>query len=438
MAVKRGQFRRTAIAAVVASFLGLWPAGPAGAAESLDPSFGAGGVSVPGTPFSGVEDLAQDSEGRLVAALAQYEMIGVGRYLTDGERDPGFAGGEGDTSTGLAFHPRANAVAVQRDGKIVVAGSSETGSFILVRYQPAGDSRDPSFGRKRGYVVTPAGPLGGGARDVEIEPDGRILTAGYAVDARHRWDAIVTAHLPNGAPDRSFGSGGIIRFGAPGRTQIGFVSLETLPDGRILLAGTLDGQVMLLMLRPDGRVDRSFGGDGMAVTDVDASRRCACAYAVDMEVDRRGRIVVAANVTGPEYREPVALVRYRPNGQLDRSFGEKGVARAVLGTRLAGKDLAIQRNGRLVLAGTYNVPRSGEARVAVARFLPGGAIDRSFARRGFFTYDFGAEGVAYAALVQRDGRVVVGGRANREPSERSVYETAEVFLMRFCPGTEGC
>jgi hypothetical protein len=156
-----------------------------------------------------------------------------------------------------------------------------------------------------------------------------------------------------------------------------------------------------------------------------------------MELDRRGRIVVAANITGPRPREHAALIRYRPNGRLDRSFGRRGISRAVLGSRLAGKDLAIQHNGQMVLAGTYNVPQTGEARIAVVRFLSRGALDRSFARRGFFIRDFGAEGVAYAALTQRDGRIVVGGRINPEPSpfqeDPSIYDTAEVFLMRFLP-----
>jgi uncharacterized delta-60 repeat protein len=135
--------------------------------------------------------------------------------------------------------------------------------------------------------------------------------------------------------------------------------------------------------------------------------------------------------------QPSALVRYLPNGKLDRGFGRKGIVRTTLGNRLAGKDVVIQRNGKIVLAGTYNVPGSGEARVAVVRYLPDGRLDRSFARNGFFTRDFGVEGVAYSAIVQRDGRVVVGGRANPKPSpfheNESVFDTAQIFLIRFLP-----
>jgi hypothetical protein len=125
-----------------------------------------------------------------------------------------------------------------------------------------------------------------------------------------------------------------------------------------------------------------------------------------------------------------------PNGRLDRSFGDRGAVRTTLGTRLATKDMAIQHNGKILLAGTYNVPGRGEARIAALRFLPNGRLDRSFARRGFFIRDFGAEGVAYSALTQADGKVVISGRVNKTfpaNEEASIYETAEMFLARFLP-----
>jgi uncharacterized delta-60 repeat protein len=195
---------------------------------------------------------------------------------------------------------------------------------------------------------------------------------------------------------------------------------------------------MLIGLLPNGRADRRFGGgDGIVLTEPDRRRHCVCSYAADMQLDRRGRMVLVANVTSPPAREPAVLLRYRPNGRLDRSFGRRGLTRIALGSRLAGKALAIQRNGRILLAGVYNVPKTGEARVAAVRYRPNGRLDRSFARRGFFTRDFGYEGVAYAALTQRDGRVVIGGRANPVPSPfseaPSAYDTAEVFLIRFMP-----
>jgi len=377
----------------------------------------------------------------------------VTRYLDNGILDLSFGGGDG-WAPSLEFGSRVNAVAIQRGGKILAASSMRfSGNFLLARYEADGNRVDPSFGGKLrgtskqpGLTVTIAGSKGGGAQDLTLQRNGRILTAGYGIDLSHRWKAMIAAYRPNGAPDRSFGHEGTVTITPGGESDvpIELVAVRALPDGRIFAAGHVDGLLMVASVGPDGSPNRRFGGDGLVFTDVDGSRPCPCAYATDMEIDRRGRVVVSANVTGPREREPAALLRYLPSGKLDHSFGHGGVARAVLGNRLAGKDIAIQHNGRIVLAGTYNVPETGEARVAAARFLPDGRLDRSFARRGFFTRDFGVEGVAYAALTQRDGRVVIGGRANATrppPSEKedeiesppSIYDTAEVFLIRFLP-----
>lgn len=368
----------------------------------------------------------------------------VSRYLDDGRPDPNFGTDKDGRTTIFRFESRVNAVAVQRGGKILAATSTRFGNFVLARYKADGSGLDPSFGEKRGYTVTIAGAKGGGAQDLTLQRNGRILVAGYGIDLSHRWKAMIAAYRPSGAPDRSFGHGGTVTITPGGEVPIELVAVRALPDGRIFAVGHVAGLLMVAGVNPDGSPNRRFGGDGLVFTDVDGSRPCLCTYATDMEIDRRGRIVVSANVTGPREREPAVLLRYLQSGKLDPGFGQGGVARAVLGNRLAGKDIAIQHNGRIVLAGTYNVPETGEARVAAARFLPDGRLDRSFARRGFFTRDFGVEGVAYAALTQRDGRVVIGGRANatrtppaekedEEESPPSIYDTAEVFLIRFLP-----
>jgi uncharacterized delta-60 repeat protein len=426
----------------VGLFLGLPLAlsivSPAHAAESLDPSFGKGGISFPGLGGD-IRGLAQDADGRLIGGGGARSF--VSRYLSDGALDLGFGSGGGRAIT-PGLDSLTDAVAIQPDGKILAVGSTESGNFVLVRYEDDGQRLDPSFGgelrgtsKQPGRTVTIAGHLGGGAQDVELQPNGRILAAGFGIDNHHRWKAMVTAYRPNGAPDRRFDRNGIASFTTTGGLPIELVSVEALPSGRILAAGDVSGRIMVLRLLPNGKLDPSFSRDGIAYTSLDGARHCICEYATDMEIDRRGRIVVAANATVPRSREPTMLLRFHPDGRLDRSFGKRGIARATLGTRLASKALAIQPDNRIVLAGTYNVPGSGEARVAAARLLPNGRIDRSFTRRGFFTRDFGYEGVAYAALTQRDGKVVIAGRANSGPSpfpeDPSVYDTAGVFLIRF-------
>jgi uncharacterized delta-60 repeat protein len=355
--------------------------------------------------------------------------------------DLDFGGGDGLAPLS-AFESRVSGVAIQNDGKILAVSSTESGSFALLRYDAEG-RRDVTFGEKHGYTVTPTSFNGGGAQGLALEPNDRILLAGYGVNIRHEWTAILAAYRPNGALNRRFAHGGLLKLRSKlkGETPIELRSVAVLANGHIRAVGDFDGQIMLVGLLPNGRADPRFGGgDGIVLTEPDRRRHCACSYAADMQLDHRGRIVVAANVIRPQVREPAVLLRYRPNGRLDRSFGHHGLSRTALGSRLAGKAVAIQPNGCILLAGVYNVPKTGEARVAAVRYRPNGRLDRSFARRGFFTRDFGYEGVAYAALAQRDGRVVIGGRANLtkpppSPDEfpSSIYDTAEVFLIRFMP-----
>ena len=357
----------------------------------------------------------------------------IGRYLRDGTLDESFGRG-GWVAPELGALPIATAVAIQPDGKIVAAGSDIPPMMVLARYEATG-ARDRSFGN-RGQTSVHVGYRQGGARDLAVQPNGRILVAGYGVDYRYDWTAFLVAYKPNGELDESFSGDGMVKLTAEDDVSIEFDAMEVLPGGKILLAGDLSGYLMVVRLLPNGKPDPTFDHDGQAFLDVDGDKECPCAYASGLALDRRGRAVVAAEVVDGD-PQPSALVRYLPNGKLDRGFGRKGIVRTTLGNRLAGKDVVIQRNGKIVLAGTYNVPGSGEARVAVVRYLPDGRLDRSFARNGFFTRDFGVEGVAYSAIVQRDGRVVVGGRANPKPSpfheNESVFDTAQIFLIRFLP-----
>ncbi len=408
---------------------------PARASESLDPSFGEGGISFPGIGGASIQGLAEDPEARLVSAGGGFDSFVTGRYLRNGRLDESFGREKGTVTSSLGRQPLAHALAIQPDGQIIAAGSSFPGTVLLARYLPDG-SRDTSFG-KNGSARVNVGRRGGGALDVALLPGGRILAAGWGVADDRSWKGVVVAFKANGSIDTRFGEGGVVTFTAVGggEATVEIDAMQVLPSGRILLAGEIAGRVMVVRLLGDGRPDPSFSGDGFTYVNVGRCR-CRYAYTSGLALDRRGRIVVSASLAGPD-PEPAALLRFMPGGRLDRSFGEGGVVSTFLGSRLAAQDAVVQHNGRIVIVGDYNVPGSGEARLAAVRYLPDGRVDRSFGRKGFFTRDFGVEGVAYAALVQRDGRVVIGGRVNPKPSpfheNESVFDTAEVFLARFLP-----
>jgi uncharacterized delta-60 repeat protein len=405
------------------STVGASPANP------LDPSFGDGGVSLTEDSAGiGANALTQDHSGRLLAAgSTSFEHFAVWRYSHDGLLDISFGEG-GGVVTSLGFEAAVQEITVQRSGKILAAGKTET-AFALVRYNSAGHL-DRSFGQG-GRIYTPLGVEGASILDLAIQPNGRILAVGYAIDIDRDWSTVLIAYKPNGTIDRCFADHGMLEVKGPAReVSAEFSGIEVLPSGKVLLGGDLAGRLLLMRLLPNGEPDPRFGGgDGRVLV---GSRICPC-YANALALAPGGKPLVAgvANGSGPS---AALLVRFKPSGRIDRSFGKRGEVRTRRGTASLLNDLTLQPNGRITAAGIYANPRTGETQAAVLRYLPSGRPDTSFAHHGFFTRDFGRESVASAALTQPDGRVVIAGRASfgsRPPEERSPLFGGQVLLMRF-------
>lgn len=153
--------------------------------------------------------LARQPDGRLVAVGHIGEQLAVARYEADGRIDAGFG------NQGLALFPRAavrgkgRAVAIQNDGKIVVAGewSDELQSdLLLARLLPDG-RLDPAFGNG-GWVRDEIGEVGEGLSGVLIQSDGKIVVGGYVVSNTTGRDILAARFEANGQLDQSFGSRG--------------------------------------------------------------------------------------------------------------------------------------------------------------------------------------------------------------------------------------
>jgi uncharacterized delta-60 repeat protein len=421
---------------------------PVRAAEPLDPSFGEDGVFLEPSLKDGVVGaLTQDGQGRIVAAGAtSVSSVAVLRVLPEGFLDPSFNGGNpaspGQVKTAFSsFSLEAHEVLLQLDGKIVVFGTDSEGdslsSFAIARYKEDG-TRDPSFDED-GRVRTPVSWLGGGgALAGAITPSGRLLAAGYkAYFEGPAPIGLLIAYRPNGSIDTRFGKQGYLEINAPNRQSVALVGVEVFPGGKILVGGEWGGRFMLMRLLPNGKPDPSFSKDGRVLTDIDKSKSCPCAYTTALEIAPGGKILLVGKVTGPK-TSPAVIARYLPHGRLDPSFGKGGIVRTTLGRDLKLRDAVVQPDGKITATGLYRVRGTGETQVAVVRYLPNGSLNRSFAGSGFFTRDFGVESLTNAALVQSDGSVVVGGRANPEPSKlpelNNALIGAKYLLMRFLPG----
>jgi uncharacterized delta-60 repeat protein len=370
-------------------------------AGRLDASFGRRGKVVSfesGSPF-GATALELQRDGKLVAAghagVSPNDVFAVARYTTRGVLDAGF-GHDGVVSTrfSLARSTGAlpSALAIQRNGKLVVAGRVFGGSVFdrvaVARYETSG-KLDPSFGR-HGEVVVKVGGLSF-ARAVAVQRDGRILVAGgsYLGD---RKKIMLLRFTARGKLDASFGNSGKVLADVASWSEASAVAVQA--DGRIVVAGTGRDDFVLLRYTSNGRLDPSFGTGGKVVTTFGVTKERGCAdcephdsedEVFSLAVQQDGKLVLAGATdiggrSGEKFccSRDFALARYTTDGNLDASFGSGGtVVTGFPGCCNAyAQDVAIQADGKIVAAG------GGAGYFALSRYGPDGRLDASFGRGG--------------------------------------------------------
>lgn len=248
-----------------------------------------------------------------------------------------------------------------------------------------------------------------------VQANGRIVTAG-STDGRH---FALTRLLSNGRLDRSFGGDGRVSTLMKPAQCVGVNAVAIAAGAKIVAAGSpscASGAFALVRYRSDGRLDTSFGHGGKVVTRFGGARCVAHPYALAVQRDRR---IVAGGValchgTGGHFE--FALARYQPNGKLDTSFGGDGRVTTRFSTDLDYvRELLIQSDGKIVAVGSVGVDTDA-AQFALARYNRNGTLDKSFGGDGRVTSDFTGEpgcstAEADAAAIQKNGRIVVGGFA---------------------------
>jgi uncharacterized delta-60 repeat protein len=401
---------------------------------TLDVSFGVGGGLR--TNFGGTYDWAYATaiqpDGRILAAGVSeapgtYDFA-LARYTSTQDLDPTFGhGGIVLTDFGHSYD-WAYALALQPDGKIVVAGVSDaSGSkdFALARYNPDG-ALDASFG-DGGLVTDGVRSLTADIiHGIAIQPDGRIIVGGVSfedvVTTRPHGDFMVARYLPNGRPDLTFGVGGVMTtdFGDESYDEPYAVVLQ--PDGKVVLGGyTTSGggpgvlfgadQLAVARYMPNGLLDPGFGQGGKVIIDGGTldERILALALAPD------GSLLAGGYVNG-EKRSDLLLARLRTDGSLSDGFGNTGKGLSVndLGTnseRLSS--LVLQPDGKIVAGGQTAVANNAD--FAVFRYDSRGFFDASFGRAGVAVFDFeGREDRVHAMALQPDGKIVAVGQSEAD------------------------
>jgi uncharacterized delta-60 repeat protein len=360
--------------------------------------------------------VAAQRDGKIVvagyAAVGRADQFALVRYNADGSLDTSF-NGSGKLTTAVGTGDcHGQGVALQGDGKIVVAGYSFNaggqGNFTVLRYGADG-SLDTSFADS-GKVTTNVGTKNGGAESVTMQSDGKIVVAGNSFNASGNNDFAVVRYNANGTLDTSLNETGkaTADFGAHDFGQ----SVAVYGDGRIVVTGYTTKsyeskkQCALACFKANGSLDTSFNGTGKVTTNFGGDGN---AEGRSVAVQTDGKIVVVGYATAGS-TEKFALARYNADGTLDTSFGDSG--RVMTDVGISGSNatgVALQKDGKIVVAG-YAVKNSGtDYEFACVRYNTDGKVDQSFGDGGKVMTSVGqGDGKANSLAVQ-DGKIIVGG-----------------------------
>lgn len=342
------------------------------------------------------------------------------RFDADGTLDDTFHN-DGGVRTGFTTSLISGAsawvkgAAIDANDRIVAAGSVE-GKIALARYNPDG-SLDESFGSDGKVVTDFTSQHEEMANAVAVDREGRIYVGGHSRPGPSDGLRFALArYRPNGALDRDFHRDGKIVTNLIASRHEGGVGLALTPADQVVVAGFAHvgsdggGRFALAKYNLDGSLDKTFSSNGINYTNITTSD---AEHLHAVIVDAEDRIIVAGSAPS-ERGGQFALARYNHLGELDQSFHHNGYVEAEFLTasgRSGGsaRGIALDQFGRIVVAGF-----GPDGKVAVARFKTNGDLDASFGSDGKVVTDFQStewEGAMGVAVDSQNG-VIMGGFAH--------------------------
>lgn len=377
-------------------------------------------------------------DGRILVAGTTHGprrgTIALTRHTPAGTLDPTFGSG-GKVAGTFPGDAEATALAVSAEGQIFVAGSispkdADRRAMLVTRHDADGNP-DSAFGDE-GRVVLRIGSTDARARAIAAVPDGSLIVVGSLGGGAH--ERVVVARLDAaGRLDSEFGTGGIVRADLGGSSAGGFaVALDA--DGRIVVAGRVDRDLAVVRFDAQGDIDSGFGDDGVTRIDVEGGFDLARAIAV------RDGVVVVAGTTSAQGESDFVVVRLDDDGDPDASFGEGGLRRTDLGGIESAHALALQPDGSIVVAGqTTNEEGSDLALVA---YRPDGELVEGFGRGGRVRTDLKSAADAALALALQHDKLIAAGVRGIGPTAEMVlvrfHEAPPECGDGFTEGEETC
>ena len=277
---------------------------------ALDATFAGSGWTMEGLGYPCYAyGAALQADGKIIVAgrvaLGGNDDILVMRFNTNGSLDGTF-GSSGIVETDFGGNEEAYGVAIQSDGRIVVVGSNYNADFLVVRYRSNG-TIDSTFGTN-GKVLTPVGTGYDNAYAVAIQADGKIVVAGYATSVWSNFG--VVRYDTSGVLDPTFSGDGITTTWFGYGHDIAY-SVAIQLDGKIVAAGTVTDSTGgynygVVRYNSDGALDNTFGSGGTASTDLGS----VLDYGNAMAIQSDGKIVVAGQSLVPTGRYSFAVAEY--------------------------------------------------------------------------------------------------------------------------------
>jgi uncharacterized delta-60 repeat protein len=345
-------------------------------AGDLDPTFGSGGIAVASfaRTYSHPEAVALQPDGKIVVAgwtpsTANGDGLSfaLARFNVDGSLDPGF-GSTGKVITDIPGYPyaEADAIALQANGQIVVAGWANTSfggsasTFALARYNGDG-SLDTSFGTNGRLTTNFTAGGQASAQGVVVQADGKIVAAGSASAPGGPMTFALARYNADGTLDSTFGVGGKVITAPVAGNPAWINDLALQPDGKIVVAGSSQdpknariSSFALARYNADGSVDTSFGSGGSVLVGQFGPYYFSELSARNVFVQTDGRIVAVGEAVMADpflIPNPSApfVQRYHSDGSPDTTFGQGSFANE--GIQPAGA--LLQPDSKIVVSGSY-------------------------------------------------------------------------------------
>jgi uncharacterized delta-60 repeat protein len=383
--------------------------------EDLDAAFRSVTLAPNGDIFAG--GFAENSTRRNSFAFAKYNAdgvpapeFGVFGYITY------------NFSNDQQFSNDASSVALQPDGKFIVAGNSlvNTGASngFVARFDPNG-SLDRNFNNQSGYALITTPASGPGTREVTsvtVQSDGKILVLGN-YEGETDAGIFISRFNSDGSRDTIFGNNGQVVLSVFNGGGLG-QDILVLSDGKILVAGAT-ANIISQTIKPaifkfntNGSHDTSFGSNGIATTSFSSSNDIA--LALDVQADGKIIIAGASNFDLGGTNGSIAIARFNSNGVIDNTFGSGGKVTTNVGTFIdTAADVKIQADGKIVIGGVTCTDGNCDGGLGLLfRYNSNGSLDTSFDGDGKIILQSTPPGMATAIgaiALQSDGKIVASG-----------------------------